>query len=148
MDRTPVIVPVSELRQDAAGILRRAAGSQTPVYVTQRGRLAAVLLARPVYERLRSEHEILCRVLSGELDVALRPGVDLEEVLRRGERAVADERLAVARELAAEARRLEDREREPATSRPPCTLEEFYAEMGTVPDWPGTPAYEAKRRHP
>jgi prevent-host-death family protein len=140
MDRNPLIVPVSELRQDAAGILRCAAASDTPIYVTQRGRLAAVLLARPVYESLRSEHEILCRVLRGELGVELEPGIKLEEVLRRGECALAEERLTRAREIAAEARRLDDLERQPPTQPRPLTLEEFWAEEGVVPDWPGTPA--------
>lgn len=143
MDRTPLIIPISELRLDAAGILRRAAGSGTPVYVTQRGRMTAVLLARPVYERLRHEHEILCRALRGELDVALEPGMPLEEILRRGERALEDERLAEARLLGAEARRLEDREREPPARRPDCTLGEFLAESGIEPAWPGAPGPQA-----
>jgi prevent-host-death family protein len=134
---TPLIVPISELRLDAAGVLRQASGSSRPVYVTQRGRLTAVLLARPMYERLIREHTILCRIVRGDLDVVPEPGAALEEVLRRGESALAEERLATARELAAEARRLEDREREHPERQTACTLEAFFEEFGIEPTWPG-----------
>ena len=137
VESTPIIVPISELRMDAAGVLRQASAAGTPVYVTQRGRLAAVLLARPMYERLIREHEILSRTVTGDLDVHLVPGVTLEEVLRRGERALQEERLAAARELAAEARRLEEREREPPVHRPECTLGELMQELGVEASWPG-----------
>jgi prevent-host-death family protein len=135
MDQTPLIVPITELRLDAASVVRQAASSGTPVYVTQRGRLTAVLLARPVFERLRREHEILCRVLPGELGVELGPGATLERVLRDGERALEKERPAEARDLATEARRQEDRERKLPEPRPSCTVEEFLLEEGYVSPW-------------
>jgi prevent-host-death family protein len=131
------------LRVDAAGILRQVAGSCTPVYVTQRGRLTAVLVSRPLYERLRRGHEILCRMVRGELDFDFEPGMTLDDVLRRGEQALEDERVAQARALAAEARRLEDEERQPPDRRPPCTFEEFMAEFGIEPRWPGAPGSES-----
>ena len=107
------------------------------MYVTQRGRLAAVLLSRPVYERLRHEHEILCRVVSGELDAEWEPGMSLEQILRRGEQALDEERLAETRELAREARRLDEREREAPQDRPPLTLKQLFDEVGFTPAWPG-----------
>jgi hypothetical protein len=73
----------------------------------------------------------------GDLDLKLEPGMTLEDVLRRGQRAVEEERLATARELATEARRLEDREREPRETRAECTLDEFLSEFGIEPTWPG-----------
>ena len=137
MDQGPLIVPVTELRGNAAGILRVAARSAAPVYITQRGRLAAVLLARPVHELLRHEHDILCRLVRGELDTDSTPGMPLEEVMRHGERALEEERLAQARHLAREARRLEEREREPPERPRALTTKEFFEEMGIVPTWPG-----------
>ena len=137
IESTPLIVPISELRLDAAGVLRQASGSCRPIYVTQRGRPTAVLLAHPMYERLRREHEILCRTVQGDLDVTLEPGMTLEEILRRGEHALEEERLATARQLQAEARRLEDREREQPACQPECTLEAFLEEFGIEATWPG-----------
>ena len=135
MESPPLIITISELRLDAAGIVRQASGSSRPVYVTQRGRPTAVMLSRPVYERLVREHEILCRAVVGDLDVKLEPGMTLEDVLRLGQRALAEERLATARELAAEARRLEDREREPREEQAECTLEDLLDEFGIEPRW-------------
>ena len=142
MESPPLIITISELRLDAAGIVRQASGSSRPVYVTQRGRPTAVMLSRPVYERLVREHEILCRAVVGDLDVKLEPGMTLEDVLRLGQRALAEERLATARELAAEARRLEESEREPPEDHAVCTLEEFLSECGIEPTWPGGSATE------
>ncbi|MDZ4179733.1 MAG: type II toxin-antitoxin system prevent-host-death family antitoxin, partial [Coriobacteriia bacterium] len=38
MSSLPAIIPISDLRQDAAGIIRRVAASDEPVVITQRGR--------------------------------------------------------------------------------------------------------------
>ena len=142
MESTPLIVPISELRLDAAGLVRQASSSGRPVYVPQRGRPTAVMLSRPMYERLVREHEILCRAVVGDLDVKPEPGMTLEEILRLGQRAREEERLATARELTAEARRLEEHEREPPEDHAVCTLEEFLSECGIAPTWPGGSAAE------
>jgi|WetSurMetagenome_2_1015567.scaffolds.fasta_scaffold11695_6 prevent-host-death family protein len=39
------IIPTSELRQDASGIVKRAASSGDPVFITQHGRASAVLVS-------------------------------------------------------------------------------------------------------
>jgi len=46
------VVPITEFRRDAAQIIREMIASGTPVYVTQNGRAAAVLLPRVEYEGL------------------------------------------------------------------------------------------------
>jgi len=51
MARVPEIVPVSDLRQEAAAVLKRLRETNDPVVVTQRGRAAAVLLSIEEYER-------------------------------------------------------------------------------------------------
>ena len=45
MATVPDIVPISDLRQDASGVIKRAAASQQPVFITQRGRAAAVMVS-------------------------------------------------------------------------------------------------------
>jgi prevent-host-death family protein len=44
MSGLPTIIPISDLRQDTAGVIKRAALSREPVFVTQHGRPAAVLV--------------------------------------------------------------------------------------------------------
>ena len=79
--------------------MRLAAASGEPVYVTQAGRTTAVLVYRLSYERLRRDLEILSRVIVGDLDVSLREGLALGEILARGEWALAEERSHAAEEL-------------------------------------------------
>lgn len=52
MGPTPDIVPITDFRRDAARIMERAAVDGTPVFVTQKGRLAAVVLPRKRYDEL------------------------------------------------------------------------------------------------
>ena len=50
MSKVPAIIPVTDLRQDAAAALKRARDSRQPVVITQRGRAAAVLMSVEAYE--------------------------------------------------------------------------------------------------
>ena len=87
----PDIVPVTDLRQDAAGVIKRAADSQAPVFITQRGRTAAVVISAQSYQRTQHELEILRLLAAGEVEIEAGVGHDLDEVL-----AAADELLAKA----------------------------------------------------
>ena len=102
MSILPPIIPVTDFRQDVAGAIRLATASGEPVYLTQRGRATAVLLSRPSYERLRREHEILSRSVVGNFGTPLGAGLTLEEVLARGEQALAEEQRVTAAERAAD----------------------------------------------
>jgi len=51
MAKVPDIIPITDLRQDAAAALKRLRSSKQPVVITQRGRAAAVLLSLEAYER-------------------------------------------------------------------------------------------------
>ena len=53
MDTTPIVIPVSELRRELAGLIGKAHRSPVPVYITQRGYITAVLLTPQKYEDLR-----------------------------------------------------------------------------------------------
>ncbi len=57
MRKLPEIIPVSDLRQDAAKVLKRVHDSNEPLIITQRGRAAAVMLSPEAYERSERDRE-------------------------------------------------------------------------------------------
>lgn len=81
MAKIPKIIPVSDLRQDAAAILKRVRNSNEPLIVTQRGRAAAVMLSVKSYERVDYERRLLRQLLRGEKEIGSGDGHDLESVL-------------------------------------------------------------------
>lgn len=87
--RVPDIIPVTDLRQDAAAALKRARQSRQPVVITQRGRAAAVLVSIEAFEHAEHERQILHLLAKGEREIAAGRGFDLDSVL-----AEADEILA------------------------------------------------------
>ena len=88
MSSLPTIVPISDLRSDAAGVIKRAAESEQPVVITQRGRATAVMISAQSYERTQRELEILRLLARGEAEIEAGIGHDLDVVL-----AEADELL-------------------------------------------------------
>ena len=81
MSIVPVIVPISDLRQDAAGVIKRVVASDEPAFVTQRGRASVVIQSTYAYERLQHENEILKMLLQGDVDIAAGVGRDAEDVM-------------------------------------------------------------------
>jgi prevent-host-death family protein len=81
MAKVPEIIPVSDLRQDAAAVLKRVRNSREPIIVTQRGRAAAVMLSVKSYEQVDQERQILLQLLRGEKEIAAGDGFDFESVL-------------------------------------------------------------------
>lgn len=81
MSAIPKLVPISDLRQDAAGVIKRASGSGEPVFITQRGRATAVMVSTQTYERTQHELEILRLLARGEADIEAGAGHDMSEVL-------------------------------------------------------------------
>jgi len=81
MSAVPNIVPISDLRQDASAIVKRASASGEPVFITQRGRASAVLVSTGAYERTQRELEILRLLARGEADIEAGVGYDLESVM-------------------------------------------------------------------
>ncbi|MBZ0267505.1 type II toxin-antitoxin system Phd/YefM family antitoxin [bacterium] len=82
MSKVPDIVPVTDLRQDAAAVLRRLKGSRDPLVITQRGRAAAIMLSPESYEQSRQERELLRLLARGEREIAEGAGYSLDSVLR------------------------------------------------------------------
>jgi len=81
MSAMPNIVPISELRQDASAIVKRASSTGDPVFITQRGRASAVLVSAGAYERAQRELEILRILAQGETDIEAGVGFDLDVVM-------------------------------------------------------------------
>jgi len=61
---TVTIVPISDLRRNAARLLKYTGESAEPVYITQHGRPKAVLLGYESYERLMTQLEDLADLVS------------------------------------------------------------------------------------
>jgi prevent-host-death family protein len=90
MMKIPEIIPVTDLRQDAAGVLKRIRGRKQPLIVTQRGRAAAVLLSMEAYERSEQERQLLRMVARGEREIQAGAGHDLAKVLAEADALLAE----------------------------------------------------------
>jgi prevent-host-death family protein len=82
MGRLSNIIPVSDLRQDAAGVLKRLRNSHELVVITQRGRAAAVLVSVEAFERSEHDLQVLRLLAKGEREIEAGEGHDLDAVLR------------------------------------------------------------------
>ena len=89
MSRVPSIVPISDLREDAAKILSKMENRHEPVVITQRGRAAAVMVSIEEYERSTHEREILRLLAQGDREFAAGKGYDLEDVFKEADRILA-----------------------------------------------------------
>jgi prevent-host-death family protein len=85
MNPLPTIIPISDLRKDAAGVIKRAALSHEPVFITQRGRPAAVMVDARTYERTQHQLQILELLARGAAEIEAGVGRDMDAVF-----AVAD----------------------------------------------------------
>jgi prevent-host-death family protein len=59
MSKTPKIIPISDLRQNASDVVKGLTSSKEPVFITQRGRAAAVMVSMEAFEQ--SQHAIAGR---------------------------------------------------------------------------------------
>ncbi len=90
MARVPAIVPVSDLRQDAARVLKEVRDSDEPVFITQRGRATAVLMSLEAYERAESRRELLLLLVRAEKEIAAGVGHSLASVLDEADALLSD----------------------------------------------------------
>ena len=82
MGKVPKIVPITDLRQDAAAVMDDIQKTAEPCFITQRGRATAVLLSLEAYERSQKEKELLHLLAVGEKEIAQSKGYSLERVLK------------------------------------------------------------------
>lgn len=86
MSRTPKIIPISDLRQNASDVVKSMSSSREPVFITQRGRAAAVLVSMQAYEDSQRELDVLRLLARGEKEIDAGIGHELGEVLKEADR--------------------------------------------------------------
>lgn len=91
MSKVPKIIPISDLRQDASGVIKRVSTSRDPLFITQRGRAAAVMVSMKEYEQTQHELEVLRLLARGERDIEAGVGFDLETVLAEADALLAEQ---------------------------------------------------------
>jgi prevent-host-death family protein len=91
MSTIPEIIPISDLRLDTAGVIKRVTASHEPVVITQRGRASAVLVSAETYERTQHENEILRILARGDAEIAAGKGRDAEDVMAEARALLAQE---------------------------------------------------------
>ena len=89
MTQLPEIIPVRDLRQETAAVLKRLQSSGQPVVITQRGRTAAVLLSADAYERSERERHLRRLLVRGEQEITEGIGYDLDDVLAEADAILA-----------------------------------------------------------
>lgn len=91
MNKLANIIPVSDLRQDAAKILKKLNKTNETLIITQRGRAAAVLIGVEAYEKSEHEKELLRLLAKGDREIELGEGYDLNTVLAEADDLLAKE---------------------------------------------------------
>jgi len=79
------IIPVSDLRQDTAKVLKQLKDSKEPLIITQRGRAAAVMQSVETFEQSEHDKELLRLLAKGEREIGAGEGYDLKAVLDEAE---------------------------------------------------------------
>ena len=85
------IIPVSDLRQSAAKVLKQLRNNQEPLIITQRGRAAAVIIGVEAYEKSEHEKELLRLLAKGDREIEIGEGYDLDTVLAEADSILAKE---------------------------------------------------------
>lgn len=86
MPNAPKIIPISDLRQNASNVVKGVSSSREPVFITQRGRAAAVMVSMEVYENSQHEMDILHLLARGEKEIEAGIGHELDDVLKDADR--------------------------------------------------------------
>ena len=91
MGKLLTIIPVSDLRQDAAKVLKRVRDSGEPIVITQRGRAAAVMLSMEAFEQSERDTELLRLLTKGEREIEAGEGHDLDSVLAEADALLSED---------------------------------------------------------
>ena len=81
MNKIPKFIPITDLRQDAAAVLRAVQSGEEPVVIMQRSRSAAVMISVDTYERMVYEREVLGILVMGDKDIKAAKGISVEQLL-------------------------------------------------------------------
>ncbi len=91
MGKLPNIIPVSDLRQDAAKLLKQLRNNKEPLIITQRGRATAVIIGVDAYEKSEHEKELLLLLAKGDREIKIGEGYDLDTVFAEADALLAKE---------------------------------------------------------
>lgn len=83
--KIPDIVPVSDLRQDAANVFKKLQATTEPFVITQRGRAIAVIQNIEAYERSEHERELLHLLALGEKEIEQGEGEPLSSLMQEAD---------------------------------------------------------------
>jgi len=86
MPAIPKIIPISDLRQNASDVVKSVSSSREPVFITQRGRAAAVMVSMEVYQNSQHEMDVLHLLARGEKEIEAGIGHELDDVLKEADR--------------------------------------------------------------
>ncbi len=81
MAKLPMIVPVSDLRQDASRVLDIVRSKNGPLVITQRGRAAAVLMSLEDYEAVERRVQLLDLLTQSEKEISQDQGESIGSVM-------------------------------------------------------------------
>lgn len=87
------IIPVSDLRQDAAKIMKHLQDSKEPLIITQRGRAAAVMISVEAYKQSEHDKELLRLLAKGNREIEIGEGYNLNDVLAEADALLDQEPL-------------------------------------------------------
>ena len=85
------ILPVSDLRQNAAKVLKKLRDNKEPIIITQRGRAAAVIIGVEAYEKSEHDKELLRLLARGDKEIEIGQGYDLDSVLAEADLLLSQE---------------------------------------------------------
>lgn len=83
--KIPDIIPVTDLRQGAAAVLKKLQDSVDPLVITQRGRAIAVIQSIESYEKSERDRELLELLAVGEKEIAEGEGYTLASVMKESD---------------------------------------------------------------
>lgn len=90
MKSVPKIIPISELRQEVASIVKDVSSSRDPVVITRRGRAAVVMVSVESYQRSQRELEILKIIAAGEKDILAGDTYSMKQVFAEADKILAE----------------------------------------------------------
>jgi prevent-host-death family protein len=93
MGKLSNIIPVSDLRQDAAKLFKQLKINREPLIITQRGRATAVIISVDAYEKSEHEKEILRLLAKGDREIEAGEGYGLDDVLSEADAILAKDPL-------------------------------------------------------
>jgi prevent-host-death family protein len=91
MSKLSKLIPITDLRQDAARVLKRVQDMKEPVIITQRGRAAAVMMSTDAYEKAEHDRQLLRLLARGDKEIAAGKGYDLETVMAEADELLAED---------------------------------------------------------